>query len=79
MTWGVGERWERVQGSLLRVVGLGCVLRLEEDLEEHCDAPRPGEKIGQAESAADGVCQQTGGTYFRNLQIQGRSSLPGTN
>lgn len=51
-------------------LGLGCVLRLEEDLEECRAAPRPRE-IGQAESAADGACQQTGGNLFQETSDTG--------
>lgn len=42
------------------MVGPGSVLREEEGLEEHSNAPRSGEEIGQAECAADGACQRTG-------------------
>lgn len=52
------------------MVGLGCVLRLEEDLEECRTAPRPRE-IGQAESVADGACQQTGGNLFQETSDTG--------
>lgn len=58
------------------MVGLGCVLRLEEDLEEHCDAPKPGEKIGQAESAADGAYQQTAGNLFQEASDPGEEQGP---